>query len=409
MKKIKKNSYSPATNLILYILLLVVTPFLIVQNYLQQVIGMTSQLSFSFLGMNIPFIIATATIFILILIIILRHKITIFRIYSIIVVIVMMILGQNSTDYYFNHKFYELQHNWHYIAYAIFSYIIYRYLKQKKYSSERIILYTFISASFISIFDEAIQILISNRIFDVCDIAKDIWGSVIGMIVIFFVVEQGKIIKKGWRLRQKKISDYIKNPLSLLFLEMIFAYLLLLISSILSHNEYLGEAILFSFISFVVFFFIFHNLQRKKFRITVISFVVTILLLQTIFFIKYRNSNIVYNRKGMIVYKGIPIPYFDIMIFPDGTFRLVDKKIYFNQKDKVNRIFKYANDILLIGSGENGEGGMGFIDEQRETQFIFNSQKKLPLQVIVLKTPDACKEFNLLNNKGYDVMFIIHN
>jgi len=409
MKKIKKNSYSPATNLILYILLLVVTPFLIVQNYLQQVIGMTSQLSFSFLGMNIPFIIATATIFILILIIILRHKITIFRIYSIIVVIVMMILGQNSTDYYFNHKFYELQHNWHYIAYAIFSYIIYRYLKQKKYSSERIILYTFISASFISIFDEAIQILISNRIFDVCDIAKDIWDSVIGMIVIFFVVEQGKIIKKGWRLRQKKISDYIKNPLSLLFLEMIFAYLLLLISSILSHNEYLGEAILFSFISFVVFFFIFHNLQRKKFRITVISFVVTILLLQTIFFIKYRNSNIVYNRKGMIVYKGIPIPYFDIMIFPDGTFRLVDKKIYFNQKDKVNRIFKYANDILLIGSGENGEGGMGFIDEQRETQFIFNSQKKLPLQVIVLKTPDACKEFNLLNNKGYDVMFIIHN
>ncbi|MDP8201045.1 MAG: VanZ family protein [Candidatus Tenebribacter burtonii] len=409
MKKIKKNSYSPATNLILYTLLLVATPFLIVQNYLQQVIGMTSQLSFSFLGMNIPFIIAIATIFILILIIILRHKITIFRIYSIIVVIVMMILGQNSTDYYFNHKFYELQHNWHYIAYAIFSYIIYRYLKQKKYSSKRIILYTFISASFISIFDEAIQILISNRIFDVCDIAKDIWGSVIGMIVIFFVVEQGKIMKKGWRLRQKKISDYIKNPLSLLFLEMIFAYLLLLISSILSHNEYLGEAILFSFMSFVVFFFIFHNLQRKKFRLTVISFIVTILLLQTIFFIKYHNSNIVYNRKGMIVYKGIPIPYFDIMIFPDGTFRLVDKKIYFNQKDKVNRIFKYANDILLIGSGENGEGGMGFIDEQRETQFIFNSQKKLPLQVIVLKTPDACKEFNLLNKKGYDVMFIIHN
>ena len=409
MKKIKKNFYSPATNLILYTLLLIATPFLIVQNYLQQVIGMTSQLSFSLLGVNIPFIIAIVTIFILSLIIIIRHKITIFRIYSLIVVIVMMILGQNSTDYYFNHKFYELQHNWHYIAYAIFSYIIYRYLKQKKYSSERIILYTFLSASCISIFDEAIQILISNRIFDVCDIAKDIWGSVIGMIVIFFVIEQGKIIKKGWRFKQKKIRDYIKNPLSLLFLEMIFAYLLLLISSILSHNEYLGEAILLSFISFVVFFFVFHNLQRKKFRITVISIVVTILLLQTIFFIKYHNSNIVYNRKGMIVYKGIPIPYFDIMIFPDGTFRLVDKKIYFNQKDKVNRIFKYANDILLIGSGENGEGGMGFIDEQRETQFIFNSQKKLPLQVIVLKTPNACKEFNLLKNKGYDVMFIIHN
>ena len=124
---------------------------------------------------------------------------------------------------------------------------------------------------------------------------------------------------------------------------------------------------------------------------------------------KYNNSNIVYNKKGIVVYKGIPIPYFDIMIFPNGTFRLVDKKIYFNQKDKFNRIYMHANDILLIGSGKDGKGGKGFIDEKRETQFVFNPIKKLPLQVIVLKTPEACEEFNLLKSKGYDVMFIIHN
>jgi VanZ family protein len=409
MKKNKEKFYSPGTNLILYTLLLIATPFLIVQNYLQQVIGMTSQLSFVMLGMDFPYIIAIAIIFVITLTVVLRHKITIFRVYAWIAVIFMMILGQNSTDYYFNHKFYELQHNWHYLAYACFTFIMYRYLKQKKYPSERIIRYTFISAIFISTFDEAIQILISSRIFDICDIAKDIWGTVIGMIVIFFVIEQGKIVRDCWRFRQKKISAYLKKPFSLLFLEMIFAYLLLLISSILSNNEYLGIVLLLAFSAFSIFFFIFHNSQKKVYRNIFISIAVLVLLLQSIFFIKYHKSNIVYNKKGIVVYKGIPIPYFDIMIFPNGTFRLVDKKIYFNQKDKFNRIYLHATDILLIGSGKDGEGGMGFIDEKRETQFVFNPIKKIPLQVIVLKTPEACEEFNLLKSKGYDVMFIIHN
>jgi len=405
----KEKFYSPETNLILYTLLLIATPFLIVQNYLQQMIGMTSQLSFTLLGIEMPYIVAIAIIFIITLAVVLWQKIKISHIYVWLFVIFMMILGQNSTDYYFNHKFYELQHNWHYIAYALFSYIMYRYLKQKKYSSEQIIGHTFISAICISTFDEAIQILISSRVFDICDIAKDIWGAVIGMLAVFFIIEKGKIIRDGWNFRQKKVSDYFKNSFSLLFLEMIFAYLLLLISSILSNNEYLGTVLLFTFIAFFIFFFIFHNSQKKYYRNIFISIAVLILLLQSIFFMKYNNSNIVYNKKGIVVYKGIPIPYFDIMIFPNGTFRLVDKKIYFNQKDKFNRIYMHANDILLIGSGKDGKGGKGFIDEKRETQFVFNPIKKLPLQVIVLKTPEACEEFNLLKSKGYDVMFIIHN
>jgi len=288
MKKNTEKINFLKTNLIIYTLLLIATPFLIVRNYLQQIIGMTSQLSFTMLGMSIPYIIAIAVIFVITLTVVLRHKITIFRINAWMVVILMMILGQNSTDYYFNHKFYELQHNWHYLAYAFFTFIMYRYLKQKKYPSERIIRYTFISAICISTFDEAIQILISSRIFDICDIAKDIWGTVIGLVVIFFVIGQGKIVRDGWRLRQKKVRDYFKKPFSLLFLEMIFAYLFLLISSILSNNEYLGIVLLFTFASFSIFFFIFHNSQKKVYRKIFISIAVFILLLQSIFFYKIR-------------------------------------------------------------------------------------------------------------------------
>ena len=44
-----------------------------------------------------------------------RH-ITWKRIFSLVAMILLLALAQNSTDYYFNHEFYELQHTWHYIA-----------------------------------------------------------------------------------------------------------------------------------------------------------------------------------------------------------------------------------------------------------------------------------------------------
>ncbi|HPR17328.1 MAG TPA: VanZ family protein [Candidatus Cloacimonadota bacterium] len=407
MKKIR--TYSAGTNAILYSLLLIATPFLIIKNYLQQIIGMTSRLTFSFLNLDIPYILAIAAFILIALFVIFRHRLKLIHLYVGSVVIALMFIGQNSTDYYFNHRFYELQHNWHYLAYSLYAFVIYRYLKQKDKPAARIILTTFILALSTSCFDEAAQIVISSRVFDICDIGKDIWGAVIGMIAVFFVFERKTMLAKGWRLRQKSIADYPKNPLSLLFLEMILAYLILLISSILSDDRFIITVILFSLAAFLIFFFFFHFSQRKIFRRIFLTLLVVFILLQTISFIRYHDDNIVFHKKGLIVYKGIPIPYFDVMIFPDGNFRLVDKKIFFNQKDKINRIFQYAKDILLIGSGTEGEGGKGFIDENQETQFVYNQVQKQLLQIIVLKNTEACSEYNYLKKQGYNVMFIIHN
>ncbi len=78
---------------------------------------------------------------------------------------------------------------------------------------------------------------------------------------------------------------------------------------------------------FLIFFLVFHNSQKKVYRNIFISIAIILVAFQSFFFIKYYNGNIIYNTKGLIVYKGIPIPYFDIMIYPNGTFRLVDKKL----------------------------------------------------------------------------------
>lgn len=403
MKKNTKKLDSPVTQLVLYILLLIITPFMLVLHYLQPAIGIMSDFSFYIFKIKILLIPMIAFAILIALVIIFRKKLNIFRIISLLFIIFLIFIAQNSTDYYLGSKFYDLQNNWHYIAYAILAYMIYRVYKQKKLTAERIILYSFIIALCISSFDETFQLFMTRRTFDISDIAKDVWGANIGMIILFFVIENGDIyFKKGWKIRQKKTKYYFKNPLSLLFLELIFTYFLLCFSSVLSNMHYWYSAILSTLIAFFIFFFIFHKSQKKIYAIIFL----VILSVQGFFFIKYFNKNIVYNTKGLTVYKGIPIPYFDIMIYPNGAFRLVDKKSYFNQRD-IRTICKHAENILLVGTNEDKVTGMGFPEED-VMQFIFNPEKNKELQVIILKEPQACKEFNKLKKQGYNVLFIIH-
>jgi len=408
MKKRKKiRQYSPLVNLVLFTLLLILTPFLMLQNYLQSAIGMLSELTFDFLGLTIPFLVIVAALILITAILRNRKYLTKFRIISFVVVILMMIIGQKSTDFYFHHNFYDLQHNWHYFAYGIFSFISYRFYMSKGKPDEKIILYTFFTALLASTSDELIQVFISNRIFDVCDIGKDIWGSIIGLTFLYFVIKEGKIIRSGWKIRQKKIRDYFKSPFSILFLELIFAYILLSISSVLTEISYSHIAVLISLGAFILFFSILHLSQLKIFRIVFIILLISMILVQGFFYFKYKNKNIVHNSYGLTIYKGIPLPFLDIMIFENGFFRFVDKKHIFNRRD-INTICNYSSDILLIGTGEDGKGGRGF-PEDVMSQFIFNKAKKSVLQVIILKTPEACIKFNQLKKEGYNVVFIIHN
>ncbi len=407
MKEKIKSYYTPKTQIILYGLLLIFTPFLILQNFLQSAIGMASRFSFSIEKLEIPYVLAIAGIFFIFLIILVRREITPYRIIVSIVVISFIIIGQNSTDYYFNHKFYDLQQNWHYFAYAFFSYLAYRFFKYKEFPPEKIILFTFLSALALSTFDEGAQVFISGRIFDICDIAKDGWGTIAGIIFTFFILKKGEITSSGWKIRHARISSYLKHPVTVLFMEIVFGLIFLLISSILTNNSYWLLTIALTLVLFLIFFTILHLSQRFLFRTIFIIAAVIIIIVQGFFFFKYREKNIIYNTYGLTVYKGIPIPFFDIMIYPDETFRLVDKKHFFTNRDQI-MINGLAKDILLIGSGSEGLGGRGY-PEETKVQFIFNENTEQGLQIIILKTPKACEVFNKLRNEGKNVLFIIHN
>ena len=399
----KEILFSERNQLIAYILVIFYAPFIMCKYYLQPLIGDISQLAFEVLGCDIKIVPLFFIIFLIFIIFISVKHINMFRIFSAIFIFFIILIGQYISDFYLGNPIYDIQNNWHYVAYTLFSYLMYRYLSYKKTAPVKIIFYTFLAATIISTSDEFFQLNMTNRVFDLSDIAKDILGAVIGLILIFFIIENGKIIHNGWKLRQKKISEYFKNPLSLLFLELVFAIIFLYFSSILTERLIRFNSIIISLILFGIFFIILHLSVYKIVKI----FLLTLIITQLISYGIFCKKNIVYNAHNIIIYKGIPIPYFDVMFFDNGLFRLVDKKSFFRYVDLI-RLKYFTNDILLLGSGETGKGGNGFAKKEK-MQFTVNKEKKKMMQVLILKNRDAVTMYNNLKKQNKKVVFVIHH
>ena len=371
--------------------------------YLQNLIGNISESHFEVMGHIIKIVPLLFLTFLLFIIIISLKRINYFRLLSFTFIALVIYLGQNISDFYIGQSIYDIQNNWHYFAYILFSYLMYRYLNSKKVVPAKIILFTFFAAMIISTSDEMFQLHMTNRVFDLGDIGKDILGSVIGLILIFFIIENGNIIRNGWHFRQKKISDYLKNPLSLLFLELVFTIIFLSFSSILTDKPVRFNAIIISLTFFVLFFIVFHLSVYKSVR----SILFGLVVIQLVSFAVFSRKDIIYNAKNIVIYKGIPIPYFDVMFFENGSFRLVDKKSFFRYVD-LYTINKYTTAILLLGSGENGKGGNGLAKKEK-MQFAVNKETKDIMQIIILKNSEAVTLYNNLKKKNKKVAFILHH
>ena len=407
MSALPGRFFTPRVNLSLYSLLLIITPFLMLQNYLQDAIGMLSAWSYSIGGKDIPFVLTAFILFILFLFYRFRRSLTLKNLAVWIIIFSMWLIGQKTSDYYLNMPFYQLQHNWHYFAYGIFSFLAYQVFSTRFSNPAKIIIRIYLMAMAISTFDEMMQVFISSRIFDISDIAKDLWGVLMGSIYIFFIYIDHGFLKRRWKIREKRVRDYLNNPQAILVLLMIYTYILLFVSSTLTEVEYAFHVVFISVSLFLLVFFVIHASRTKAGKIvfSLIFSILIILLVHSV--IRNWDKGITHNKPGITVYKGIPIPFFDIMIFENGWFRLVDKKVSFNQGDK-RFFYEKASNILIIGCGEERKSRMGF-PEDLESQFVFNNISNRGLQVIILPTEEACKVFNRLKKEEKQVLFIIHN
>lgn len=394
-------------NFIFYVLLLILTPFLLLQNYLQAAIGVASNAHFELGSFSIPWVAAIAAALLISLWILLRKIVKMYHVIVCVAILLLFWIGQQITDYYFGHKFYELQHNWHYLAYSGFAIVSWRYFKAKGKNAAEIIRYTFIFAICASTLDEAAQVPLSSRIFDVSDIAKDTYGAVIGNILVFYLLDEGRKMIGKINITHRRVKDYFKDPKTVLIYEYIYAFTFLSIASILSDHKYIPLAFVIPAGIFFLIWLYIHLLQFKIWRKILLGLLVLAVLALGISFIIHKGDNIVYNSYGLTVYKGIPIPFFDVMIYDNGSFRLVDKKHIFTYRDR-KTIKKKCTDILIIGSGAYGKGGKGF-PEEAPVQFLFNPNTGSMTQVIILQTPAACTVYNRLKEEGKNVTFILHN
>lgn len=414
----KKRAYQPQARLhwihstrlhvVLYSMLLIATPFLLLRDFLQSAIGHLSVYTVELGGIPLVVVPIVALIVAIALLVGFRTYITKLRILAGLVAFLMIALAQQVTDYYMHHNFYDLQHNWHYVAYAIFAFMMYRDLGPRGVSLATIMLITYFAALLFSTIDEAFQKNMSSRVFDVSDIAKDVWGTLIGMTLLYLGGTRAGSLLTNWKpLRHRGLRGYVTHPPSAYVLMIVLAFLLLCSSSLLSDFRHWKLNIILPASGFVVFFLLFHVSQYKWGKYSLLTILVAGILIQSYFLAKHRDDYIVHNQYGLTVYKGIPIVFFDVMIFPDGTFRLVDKKHYFNSRDQAF-FLKIHPDIIVIGSGSEGFGGRGF-DKESVNQFIYNPYTHRGTQVIILKTPEACRLFNRLKREHKNVLFILHN
>jgi len=300
------------------------------------------------------------------------------------------------------------RNSWHYFAYGVYTYLLYRYFTAKKVPLFLTISKTYSISLGIAIIDELLQKfnVFKSRVFDMNDIAKAGWGVLVAFIIILFIVEKAERIKThGYKRQYAHFRGYTKHPFSLLVLLFVFNFLFLLFSSLLSSLRYFYFVILFTLIGFGMLFMLMHLLQYKKAKHIMQIIVLILIVSQAFSFICFHNEQIMFNSWGLTVYKGIPIAMFDILIYPSGAFRLVDKKRYFNESDR-KFLFSVDCDTIIIGSGNTGFGGRGFkeiIEKQK------NGAAVLP-EVIIKRTPQACELYNKLKKQGKKkVLFVIRN
>jgi hypothetical protein len=110
---------------------------------------------------------------------------------------------------------------------------------------------------------------------------------------------------------------------------------------------------------------------------------------------------------SLIYLNNLPLPYFDYMIYPEGGFRPVDKKIKFNVRDK-QKMDALNPDILVLSTGSEGQGGKGWND-QEISEFYHNTKSDRFYQIIKLKNPSAYSTFNRLIQDKKKTLLIIHN
>lgn len=234
MTKIKHINLA-GVNLVLYSLLVIFTTFIMLQYYLQGFIRHLSGWNINILGTSQPVVIMIFASVLLCIFLVFRKFFSLWNLAALLVLFMFFAFGQWISDYHIDFKYYDLQNNWHFFAYFLFAFVSWSFFKPKRISLSRILLYTWLLGLTISLFDELFQHGMSQRVFDLSDVAKDLWGITTGLLILVSWVGKRSITK--FNVRHEKIKDYFSNPVFCIILLMVSSSSFILVNSLLTEKK----------------------------------------------------------------------------------------------------------------------------------------------------------------------------
>ncbi|MDP2360391.1 MAG: VanZ family protein [bacterium] len=406
MMKLAPSWTRPEVHAALYALLLVLTPFLLLRNYLQGAIGEFSRFRVDLFGQPLLLVPLLAALLAAVGLWLARRRLNRRTLPVLLLVGLLWAAGQQVSDYYFGHTATDLQHNWHTIAYGIFALLFWRAAQRRGLSAERIIVPGLATALALSAMDEGVQVIISTRIFDVGDIGKDGWGAAIGLSAVTLHEAWPALRREGFRLARPRLRDYRCAAFPQLVYALLFAFIFLSVGSLFTDAAYVGYVLAISAGAFIALFLLVHLLGKPGWRWAALGLMLTLAALQAWMVARQPRGRVHHVGRHRVVYSGVPVPLADLLIHEDGSFRPIDKKHSFNKRDQ-QTLVRQTSHILLIGSGMKGRGGQGF-PEPFPVQFLPDLEEDRAVQVIVLPTTQAVAVYNRLRDEGRRVTFVVH-
>ncbi len=103
---------------------------------------------------------------------------------------------------------------------------------------------------------------------------------------------------------------------------------------------------------------------------------------------------------GLTTYNAVPVPYFDVKIYPSGVMTLRAGKSHDISLNETMELLNSSKetDALIIGTGYDGL--VNFDEKILGETFV---------KIYTMPTPEALKKFNELKEQGKRVAAIIHS
>lgn len=400
------NVFSPVTQLVAYCVWLLFLPPMLMYNHLAQAISRTTNLVIDVGGHALPVVPVVGAALVAIVAVFVPRYATRVRALAVLGCVAMVTVSYHVCDVYADLPFYDIRQNWHYGAFGLLTVLALRAFSG--FPTGRRLLYAYLFALCFYAADECAQLFLRSRVSDFNDIAKNGIGSLLALVVYAFIVHDGRILGSS-PVRHRRLSSYLDSPRSVLVLLFLFNYVLLFVSSLLPGFEYWAWVIGLTLVLTLSAWAVVHVSQWRAGRVALALAGLVVVVGLGASFLRHRDGHIVHYSPGLIVYKGIPVPLADVIIYPSGLLRPVAKKPFFNNDDR-EYILSQKPDVVVIATGDDGSGGVGFgAPGSRLSRLVFNPATGRPTQFVLRPSAEAVEDYNRLQQRGTGrVLFIAY-